>query len=242
MSAFMGHRLNSPCRYGNSTNHICKIKCNKMRISDGRYTRDLRRLQLAWQLMEHGARNRTVEQWSGLTMYRVRILHRTYRGSGAGAAEARRGVAPHQVSYFFRSAKLKCEGAVLGGLLRLYEVLPESPSAGGPERLAGVARGERLCQAYAAFKGYCPDSSSTVEHAILLLTELVRGSEVRLSHCLQCRSLILQDCLALRGAECAYCSWKSHAGRWRLASYPGPKEAELSPPVESEPGQQSSLF
>ena len=45
-----------------------------MRISDARFSRDLRRYQLAWRLIRHEVRTRTIERWTGLSMHRIRNL------------------------------------------------------------------------------------------------------------------------------------------------------------------------
>ena len=70
-----------------------------VRISDARYTRDLRRYQLAWRLVRHEVRTRTIERWTGLSMHRIRNLYGAY---AAGASERERsplrGKAPYTVS------------------------------------------------------------------------------------------------------------------------------------------------
>jgi hypothetical protein len=211
-----------------------------MIISDSRYTRDLRRYQLAWRLIGHGARNRTVEQWSGLSMYRVRALYRSY--AGACAPCALRGVAPHQVAFFFRSAEVQCEAAVLGGLLSANGVVPDLHADLVPEHLVGVGRGERLCQVYEEFTALRPDTAITVEHAILLLTELVRGIEVQLGSCPRCHVLVLRDCLALEARECAHCLYERYAGRSRLSADSGDRNvvSDAEPSLSADP--QGQLF
>jgi len=211
-----------------------------MRISDVRYSRDLRRYQLAWRFIQHGARTRTIERWTGLSMYRLRTLYDSYVAEVA-SRERLRGVAPHQVSYFWRSAQLRSEAAVLSGFLAAYGVFPDVPEGTVVESLESVARGERLCRAYEEFKASWPEAQSTLEHAILLLTELVRGVEIGLSRCVDCEVLIVVDRLAITPPRCAFCLHELHNGRAyqeRPSSAPEGTANRAPDPV----GIQGSLF
>jgi hypothetical protein len=211
-----------------------------MRISDVRYSRDLRRYQLAWRFIQHGARTRTIERWTGLSMYRLRTLYDSY-AAGVASRERLRGVAPHQVSYFWRSARLRSEAAILAGFLAAYGVFPDEPGRGGAGSLESVGRGERLIRAYEEFKACWPEAHSTLEHAILLLTELVRGVEIALSQCLDCEALIVTDRLAITAPRCAFCLHERHNGRAyeeRSPSAPNGATSRLPDSV----GIQGSLF
>ena len=211
-----------------------------MRISDDRYSRDLRRYQLAWRFIQHAARTRTIERWTGLSMYRLRTLYEAY-AAGVEPRERLRGVAPHQVSFFWRSAQLRSEGAVLAGFLAAYGVFPEPPEGAGPGALESVGRGERLCRAYEEFKACWPEAQSTLEHAILLLTELVRGVEIALSRCLECEVLIVIDRLAIAPPRCAFCLHELHNGRAYEERPSGAADGTTHRTPESG-GIQGSLF
>lgn len=184
-----------------------------MRVSDDRYSRDIRRYELAWKLIGFDARTRVIERWAGLSSYRIRTLYRSYAaGEPSTAGSPLRGVAPTQVRFFWRSAHIKCEAAILAGLLRTFNVIPTLPSDIAPESLPGLARGERLCRAYAEYRSLLPSSAITIEHAMLLLTELVRGVEMKLDHCDECGTLMLVDRLSIGSARCAYCAYEAQAG------------------------------
>jgi hypothetical protein len=182
-----------------------------MRISDARYSRDLRRHQLALRLIQHGARNRTVQRWTGLSMYRIRTLYQTYAPQ-AESGSPLRGVAPHQISYFWRSSQLRSEAAVLAGFLGAFEVFPDA-RPGTPESLESLGRGERLCRAYEEFKACWPEAQSTLEHGILLVEELVRGVVMALARCMDCDVLIVIDRLTIAPPRCASCLHEHQAGR-----------------------------
>lgn len=211
-----------------------------MRISDARYSRDMRRYELAWRFIQHGARTRTVESWTGLSMYRVHTLYDAYAGA-AEAGSPPKGVAPHQVSFFWRSAQVRSEASVLAGFLAAFGVYPEASAYGAAGRLESLARGERLCRAYEEFKACWPEAQSTLEHAILLLKELVRGIEIALARCLDCDVLIVVDLLSIAPPRCAFCLHERQAGR----SYRerAPEAADGSTEKEQGSGEiQRSLF
>jgi hypothetical protein len=174
-------------------------------------------------------------------MYRVRTLYDAY---AADLAHPRRpplrGVAPHQVSFFCRSAQLKCEAAVLAGFLSCYEALSEAKDEEPRGRLESVPRGEQLCRAYEAFRAFWPEAQATLEHAILLLTELRRALEISMARCIGCDVLIVIDRLSIAPPRCAWCAHELHA---RLP-YLGPERVAESPrPLpETHQAVQGDLF
>ena len=210
-----------------------------MRISDARYSRDLRRYQLAWRFIRHGARIRTTERWTGLSTYRVHTLYNAYAKDGAVGPPAK-GFAPHQVRYFFQSAQLRSEAAVLAGFFAAYDVFPNS-GQGVVETLESVARGECLCRAYEEFKACWPEAQSTLEHAILLLKALARGVEMALSRCLDCDGLIVIDRLSVTPACCAFCLHERQAGRSYATRIWGPAGEGAERPQDVNE-MQRSLF
>lgn len=216
-----------------------------MRVSDARYSRDLRRYELAWRLIGFGVRTRVVERWTGLSHYRIRTLYRAYAaGDPTVSGSPLRGVPPTQVRFFWRSAHLRCEAAVLAGFLRAFDVFPLPMNGVAPEALSGLMRGERLCRAYAEFRALLPATQITIEHSMLLLTELVRGVELSLGQCTTCQVLVLVDRLALGPVRCAYCAFEAQSGLTYARPIapseptPGPDQDGGDPPE----GYQGSLF
>lgn len=240
--------LQSIYGYGNPVTNNCKIiyhyRCGRrlvVRISDARYSRDLRRYQLAWRLIQHGARNRTVQRWSGLSMYRARTLYAAYAaGFAQHPRSPLRGAAPHQISFFWRSAHLKCEAAVLGGFLYCFGVLPAGTHGKTAGPLETLIRGEQLCRAYEAFCACCPEPQSTLEHAILLLAELHRGIEIAWGRCMDCDVLIVIDRLAITPPRCAYCAHEAQAGLPYAVLPRHQSDAESK--IQASEGLQQSLF
>ena len=204
-----------------------------MRISDRRYARDLRRYQLAWRMIRQDVRNRTVARWTELSIYRVKTLYQAYVGSGRAAP---RGSSPYQIGHFWSSLQSRTEAAVLAGFLVAYEVLPDSH-----ERLETVTRGERLCRAYEEFIAVWPEAQFRLEHAMLLLEELVRGLEMGLTECPGCDVLVVADRMALGPPRCAFCLHVLQAGR-RYDRRASPRAEEEGSGASGSGVHQGTLF
>lgn len=216
-----------------------------MRISDERFDRDLRRIRLAWRLIGHGARTRTIQRWSGLSRYRIQSLYRDYGASATSAAEPRlRGRSPRQVAFFWQSAQLRSEAAILAGFLRLYGPLPLSPTTDAETSLPGLMSGEQLCESYERFRSLVPDSQISIERAVLLLLELARGAELRLDVCADCETaVVLVDLLAVGRPLCSHCARRVSMREGAIATLAtSDPSAATDNAAEGEPGTQGSLF
>ncbi len=206
-----------------------------MRISDHRYARDLRRYQLAWRMIRQGVRRRAISLWTGLSVYRIKTLYRSYASSGTSP---QRGIAPYQVAQFWSSLQNRTETAVLAGFLSAYGVLPEAGA--DEERLHTLAGGELLCRAYEEFTAIWPMAQLRLEHGMLLLEELARGVEMELAQCPQCDALVVADRLSLGPPHCAFCFHELQNGRRydRRVAWP---TAAIGPEPWG-PGAQRPLF
>jgi hypothetical protein len=178
-----------------------------MRISDDRYSRDRQRFDIALQFIRHEARTHTIRAWTGLSDDRIRKLYRSYLCDCRGAPLARhRGKSPQQVAYFMRSARARQEAALLASLCRLLGALPLGPAPELARSLPCLARGELLCQAYEAYRGLIPEGLISFEHAVFLVTTLVRGDELILGGCRDCSAMLIVDRWSLRAPRCPLCA------------------------------------
>ena len=177
-----------------------------MRVSDDRYSRDRFRFDLALRFMRHEARTHTIRKWTGLTDDRIRKLYRSYLTHMPGRIARHRGKSPGQVGFFTRTPRAQQEAAILASLFCLLGVVPCEVVVDTEHPLPGVARGERLCQAYEAYLTLVPGSLISFEHAVLLVNELARGSELKLGDCIRCGGLVVVDSLRLGEIRCARCS------------------------------------
>lgn len=177
-----------------------------MRITEDRYDQHRRSLDLAWRLIGHEARTRTISRWTRLSGHRIRALYNSYSSQQPKRAVRHRGMSPYKLESILNSPKLRCEGAMLAAICRFLNVLPQA-QLNDPERaLPSIERGELLCQAYEWFRFDVPDSRLTFEHALLLVNELARGELVTLGCCRTCRGVILRDRLSTRRLQCVFCS------------------------------------
>jgi Flagellar transcriptional activator (FlhC) len=178
-----------------------------MRISDDRYSRDRSRFDIAMQFIRHEARTHTIRAWTGLSDDRIRKLYRSYLcDSQAVPLTRHRGKSPQQVAFFMRTGRARQEAALLASLCRLVGALPEAPAPELIKVLPSLGRGELLCQAYSVYRQMIPQAFISFEHAVFLLTALVRGDELVLSGCRDCAALLIIDRWSLRSARCAHCA------------------------------------
>ena len=180
-----------------------------MRISDDRYSRDRLRLDLALRFMKHEARTHTIRKWTGLTDDRIRKLYRAYLEQAPGQISRHRGKSPGQACYFIRTPRVQQEAAVLASLYCVLGALPVPAISDMEPPVPGVARGERLCQAFEAYLTFVQSAQITFEHAVLLINELARGVEIKLGDCMICGGLVVVDGLSVRDIRCSRCTESS---------------------------------
>jgi hypothetical protein len=183
-----------------------------MRISDDRYSRDRSRLDVAMQFIRHEARTHTIRIWTGLSDDRIRKLYRSYLSDSRAKPLVRhRGKSPQQAGYFMRSTRARQETALLASLCCLVGALPGEPAPELLDALPSLGRGELLCHAYGVYRSLIPETMISFEHAVFLLTALVRGDELVLSGCRECSAVLIIDRWSLRAPRCALCADDSFA-------------------------------
>jgi len=176
-----------------------------MRISEDRYSRDLRRLNLARRFIQHNVRTRWICRLTGLSDSRVRNLFHSYQGS-----RVRRGRPRGSKSFFLKSPTLRDEASAAGSLAYVL-------GAFAPGRAAGrsLETGERLCDAFDFYREVIPEARLTLDELILLVEALEEGSELEIGRCAQCHCAWLVDRLGTDRRICASC--KEHV---RCAAVP----------------------
>jgi hypothetical protein len=218
-----------------------------MRICDDRYTRERARMELALRFLAHEARTQTIRAWTGLSDDRIRKLYRSYMSQARRYLPRHRGKSPHQIAYFTRSLRLQEETAVLASVLSLLGLVPEATPAPAAPRapalptggaLRGLSRGERLCQAFEAFRLLLPAAQISFEHAVFLSTALARGDQLRLGGCSDCGTLVVSERFPLRALRCHSCA--AAAPSRAAAAGQAPAEiAAASPNCGAQPGSNS---
>jgi hypothetical protein len=176
-----------------------------MRISEQRYARDRRALDVAARLIDFEARTGTIRELTGLADGSIRSLSKAC-GEGQSLPRLRhRGASPRRVNTLLGKVRLKNEAAALLGLCQLMGITqPQEPSS--DRALTRVARAERLCDAFWTFRYLLPEASISFEHMLLLLSEAARGEDLATAHCPDCAALLVVDPLSLLKSRCTHCT------------------------------------
>ena len=154
-------------------------------------------------MIEHGARVRTVTQWTGLSKYRVQTLTQSYES--ATRTRRKRGESPSQPAYFFKSIPLARESMALAYIALQMQAIPPAVVPDARASLPGLVRGERLMNAFELYRALLPDGLISLEYAILLITALAERRVLALGRCRSCRNVMLIDRLGRRQELCPYC-------------------------------------
>jgi hypothetical protein len=204
-----------------------------MRVSNDRYSRDLRSIDVARRMLEYEARTQTIRAWTGLTGDRVRNLARSHGSEANRAARRLRGPSPSCLPALLATARARQEAGAAAGLCRVLEVLPERPVPNARIGLPGLVRGERLLAAFDIFREVIPQARLTLEHLVLLVFAMAEGKSWGIDHCTRCHATILMDRVAVHPRRlCGFCE----SAKESEVVEPTPPYPEL--PAELEPEQQ----
>jgi hypothetical protein len=188
-----------------------------MRITEERYSRDRRQFDLAFRMIGHEARTRTIRRWTGLSDDRIRKLYRSYVATGTGrGAKRHRGKSPTRTTFFLRNQENRRHTAVLAGLFATLGVLREpalEQAAGGTP--AALSAAELFCQCYETYQAFYRSQRLSFEHGTHLLHVLNRAAELRPGQCPDCRAFIVIDALKTTATVCTWCESRGGARRAR---------------------------
>jgi hypothetical protein len=180
-----------------------------MRVSEDRYSRDLRRINLAQRLIRLEARTHTIRVWTGLSDERVRNLYRSYTGSDGPLRH--RGPSPRRVLKIMRSPGLHCEASAVGALAHVVGLIPAQPLANAQRALPTVSNGEKVCHVFELFRHVVPQARFTIDQFILLVTALAEGVDFEMGHCTECHAALLIDRYGATRRLCLWC--RRHADK-----------------------------
>ena len=105
------------------------------------------------------------------------------------------------MAFFWRTPTHELQAAAFGTVLRECGLLRSARPSYRPD-LAEVAR---VCDAYHAFRSFCPETVISFEHGWYLLQVLARLDEYVLARCPDCRALWIRDNLGLLPDNCVAC-------------------------------------
>lgn len=216
-----------------------------MRVSEDRYSRDLRRINLARRLIRHEARTHTIRAWTGLSDDRVRNLYRSY-GVGEGAALRHRGPIPTRIVSVMRSPALRSEASAIAGLACVLGLVPPKATPNARRTLPSLSTGERLCHTFELFRQIVPQSHLSLEQLILLVTALAERLDLEMGHCTSCHAALLVDRLGTGRRLCLWCKQQAKieasSGSDAAAAPDAPSPHEAETDSETAGGYQQSLF
>ena len=173
-----------------------------MRISEDRYTRDLRRIQLAQRLIRHEVRTYWIRAFTHFTEGRIRNLLRSY-GLAADGVRRHRGSPPRLYTRFM-TPKNHSEASALAGLAFVWHLVPEEPVDNAWRALPSLDFGESLCDAFELFRLMIPRATLNLDRFILLVLALAER-QLTVDRCSHCRALILLDPLGVKRRVCVSC-------------------------------------
>ena len=177
-----------------------------MRVTDDRYSRDRQRFDLAFRMIQHEARTRTIRQWTGLSDDRIRKLYRTYVAAHGSGLKRHRGKSPSRVGFFLKNIEARRHTAALAGLFALLGLLPDAARERGPAGTqAALGWGELFCRSYETYLALHGPGPLSFEHASHLLHLLERRGELSPGACPGCRGLTVFDALRSQRGLCAWC-------------------------------------
>lgn len=177
-----------------------------MRITDERYLRDLRRLNLAMRLIKHEARTGTIRECTGLGDDRIRRLYHQYLRP-AGACSARhRGRAPRAALRLVGSPRVATEAAVIAVICGRFGVTDLTPGTKGHYQLLSLPLAETICDAFDVYREWVPRGQLSFEQAFCLIKALWTRDEIGPARCQKCGALIVVDLLSLFVPLCAFCA------------------------------------
>jgi len=183
-----------------------------MRITDHRYSRDLKKHDLALRMIGHEARTCTIRLCTGLTDDRIRKLYRTYISANPATPgiRRRRGKSPRQIAFFTRSTFTQFEASLLAGVFAALGLLEHCRGNSPADRNLEIAT--LFCDAFEAYLQFWGSSRLSFEHAWFLLWVLANGEDLKVDQCPRCSGAYVQDVYSLRLQSCPLCRVKDGEG------------------------------
>ena len=203
-----------------------------MRISEDRYARDLRRLNLARRLIRYEIRTRWIRAWTGLSANRIRNLFRSYDNASRSVIR-HRGPSPTRISAFVQSAPLRAEASAIGGLAYALGAIPAAPTPTSRRDGPHLEANERVVDVFELFHQLAPRSRFRMDQFIPLIEALAEGQELQLSHCANCHGALLVDPLGSDRRLCLACEEDSLQKARRPRRKPPGSTSAAPPPNET---------
>jgi hypothetical protein len=175
-----------------------------VRISEQRFEKDLRRYELAQRMIAHEARRGTIVRWTGLSRHRVALLLKEFNRPEKNRY---RGPPPCTAAFFCKTLAHESESAAfayVGMQMNVIEAPADDPAAG----LAALARAEKLVRAFELYREVVPNTRFSLEHVMLLVSELSTKECLLLDVCEDCGGLWVREKVGRPQRWCPFCRAK----------------------------------
>lgn len=206
-----------------------------MRISEDRYSRDLRKLNLARRLIRHEVRTQWIRAWTGFSERRVLALFRAYE-KAEGSVHRPRGPSPLKPRAFLRSATVRKEASAIGALAYVMDVVPHKRRDRG-----GLETGEGWCRVFEFYRLMVPQSQFSMDQFIRLVMLLAAADELEVGHCSACHGALLLDRLGADSRVCPTCR-EDAMGQGSTQKFSTPIRETSDEVAESVEAYQQPLF
>jgi hypothetical protein len=173
-----------------------------MRVSEDRYSRDLKRIHIAKRLIELNVRTSWICAWTGFTVGRVRNLYRSYQPE---RIKRWRGPSPTRSMNFLRSPLLHSEASAIAGIAYRLKVIPDEPVAQPGRMFEALSAVERMVFVFDLYRRMVPHATLTMEQLILLVFLLAARKDLELGYCDRCRGVLVIDRAGTSRQRCPAC-------------------------------------
>jgi hypothetical protein len=175
-----------------------------MRLTDDRYSREQRRIDVALRMIRYEARTCTIRACTGLTEDRVRKLFNHYvEPHTYGSIRRRRGKSPQQITCFTQSAAAQLSASVLAGVLAQSGLLVPFNSRSFADS-PSTELGALICSAYEFYCELEVPHRFSFEHAWFLFRSL-RNEELEIATCKTCGGFVIHERWTKLQMTCALC-------------------------------------
>lgn len=175
-----------------------------MHNSEGRYSAEMRNVDLAMRLLHHGVRTQTISNWTRISKHRIASLYHTATPDASTYLARHRGQSPHKPGFFMRSQRMQTETTHLARVLSLIGAVPPAPGVAPPELTPEW--GHLICDAYDMYAALSPCPTISMERGLFLVTCLVNADPFLLDNCVECSGLVISETFAKGLRRCSYCS------------------------------------
>lgn len=171
-------------------------------VSEGAL-RESRRRELAYKLMAHKVRTKTISAVTGISCHQQRTLRQRWRITRQMRPC---GPSPTSLGRFTHSPRARSEGASLAAICRIYGLLAPGAVTGDVRRaFLTLELGERMYLAYETFCACFPQIGLHFEELLTFVIGIARNEVITLGRCACCGGTMIIDRLSPRQPTCAHC-------------------------------------